>query len=341
MGPVVSVVVINWNGERFLQRCLGGLEAQTLTDFETIVVDNASTDGSVAQIRANWPNTRLVCLEQNLGFAAANNLGAQLAQGNWLALLNNDAFPAEDWLERLLEAAGSHPEFTSFASHLVQALDPARTDGAGDIYHASGYAWHRHLNQPVELSSVGPIEVFSPCGAAALYAREAFLQTGGFDERYFSHQEDIDLGFRLRLQGYRCLYVPAARVEHIGSASFGKESPQTVYQVQRNTVWTYVKDMPTGLFWKYLLAHLVANLVFLLHYTLRGQARPAWRAKFDALRALPAVLSDRRKVQSSRRVGSEEIERLIDRSWLGPYLLGNRAGKIKRAARHLGLDRSG
>jgi GT2 family glycosyltransferase len=320
--PAVSVIVLNWNGAAFLSRCLAALQAQTYTDFEVMVVDNGSTDHSVDDVEARWPGFRVLRLEHNLGFAVANNQGAQLARGRWLVFLNNDAFPQPDWLERLVEAALAWPAFTFFASRLMYASDPNRIQAAGDVLHVSGFAWSRDSGAPVEAGHLDVAEVFSPCAAAAMYQRQAFLEVGGFNQDFISHLEDVDLGFRLRLAGQRCLYVPSAVVAHLVSASYGVVSERSVYQVQRNVVWMFVANMPGKLFWKYLPAHLIANLVFLLYYSLRGRARAAWRAKWDALRGLPVALRWRRKVQGARKAPASEIDRLLDHGWFSPYLLG-------------------
>jgi GT2 family glycosyltransferase len=337
--PAVSVIILNWNGGKYLPRCLQAVRAQTYQDFEVLVVDNGSQDGSLDGIEAGWENLRVIRLDRNLGYAAANNLGAQKARGRWLATLNNDAYPAPDWLANLVSSAESvnDPSYSFFASRMVLANEKGRMDGTGDILHASGLAWHRDHNRPVEEARHEPDEVFSPCAAAALYRREDFLNAGGFDEQFFSHHEDVDLGFRLRLRGSRCLYVPTAEVAHVGSASFGLDSDFTVYQVHRNLVWSYFSNMPGVLFWKYLPAHLLTNLVFFIFYTLRGQGRSIWRAKWDALRGLPRALRKRRAVQESREVEIQAIDRLMDHGWLSPYLLGRRAGKIQKIAGSIGL----
>ena len=340
--PAVSIIILNWNGGKYLPRCLEAVKAQTYPDYEVLVVDNGSKDGSADGIEESWEKVRAIRLDQNIGFAAGNNLGARQARGRWLATLNNDAYPAPGWLENLVRAAESaektgNGSFAFFASRMILADDKARIDGTGDILNASGLAWHRDHNRPAGQAHMERGEVFSACAAAALYRREDFLNAGGFDERFFSHHEDVDLGFRLRLRGFRCLYVPSAEVAHVGSASFGLESDFTVYQVHRNLVWSYFSNMPGFLFWKYLPAHILANLVFLVFYTLRGQGKSIWRAKWDALLGLPEALRKRRVVQGTKKVEDREIDRLIDHGLLSPYLLGKRAGKIRKITGSIGL----
>jgi len=309
----------------YLPRCLEALSSQTFKDFEIVVVDNGSVDGSAAYLKTHHPLVTVIELEENLGFAVACNIGAQQSQAKWLALLNNDAFPEPNWLAALMNAVERCPEFSFFASRLIKAAEPTLMDGVGDSYHISGMAWRRYFNFPVGGINHRFEEVFSPCGAAAFYDRDAFLEVGGFDEDYTSYHEDVDLGFRLRLQGHRCLYVPDAVVKHIGSASYGVQSDSQVYHGHRNLVWSYFQNMPGWLFWKYLPAHLIANLIFLLYYTFNGHPRAIWRAKIDAIRGLPVALKKRKEIQKSRKVSLNEISTAFEHGWLEPYLLGFRA----------------
>lgn len=317
---LVSVVIVTWNSKRYMTRCLDALSAQTCQDFEIVIIDNGSTDGGVLELQGKYPDLKLTInkLNANLGFSPANNIGARLARGKWLAHLNADAFPEPDWLERFLEAAELHPH-AFFTSRQIQAGDPFYLDGEGDNYHVSGYAWRKNYGRPVY--SVQQLEdVFSACGAAALYPRQEFLNAGGFDEDYFSYHEDVDLGFRLRLRGLTCMLVPQAIVHHVGSGSTGKRSDFSVYYGHRNLVWTYFKDMPWVLFWLYLPLHIFVNFFFLIYFTIKGQGHTIWRAKWDALRGLPMILKKRREVQLQRRVTVAEIHRVMSRNWLTPFL---------------------
>lgn len=338
--PLVAVIILNWNGDKILPRCLDAVTNQTFQDYEVIVVDNASEDNSMEGIETDWPEITTIYLKSNLGFAAANNHAANQARGHWLAFLNNDAFPHTDWLENLVQAAQNKRGHLFFSSCLIQANNPNLLESTGDILHTSACAWHRDLNKKIEHSLTGAEQVFSPCGAAGFYDRESFLKVGGFDSDYFSHHEDVDLGFRLRLAGLRCLYVPGAQVTHIGSASFGGEGNITIYQTQRNMVWTYFKNMPGIYFWKYLPAHIIANCFYLLHYTLNGHTKAVWKAKFDALRGLPEMLKKRKIIQSQNKINADEIIKVLDHSLLGPYLLGSTGKKIKQFVKNFEFNRS-
>ncbi len=314
--PKVTVIIVNWNGERFLDRCLSALLAQTVAPHEIIVVDNASSDGSLDLVR-RFPSVRLLAQDRNLGFARGNNLAIEeaAAESEWIALLNPDAFVEPRWLEALLSATRDYPAFEVFASKLVSAADPAVLDGAGDAYHVSGLVWRRGHGAPVASVSEQVREEFSPCAAAALYQRRILVEAGGFDEDYFCYLEDLDLGFHLRLAGYRCLYVSASVAHHVGSGTTsGQHSDFAVYHGHRNLVWTYVKNMPWLLFWAFLPLHLAMNLVTLTVFTWRGQGLTMLRAKRDALKGIPKMWWKRRSIQSSRIATVREIWRLMDKS---------------------------
>jgi GT2 family glycosyltransferase len=321
----IALVIVNWNGGETLRRCLDAVGAQERPADRVILVDNASTDGSLEAALADFPFVESMRMPTNVGFAAANNAALRTATDcDWVALLNPDAFPAQSWLARLAAATEEKPGYAAFASQMRQAGDERLLDGAGDVYHVSGLAWR--AGHGVAPESDSPREVFSPCAAAALYRREALLDVGGFDERYFCYLEDVDLGFRLRLRGHRCLYVPDAVVLHVGSGTTGKGSDFSTYHGHRNLVWTFFKDMPAALLALYLPQHLLVNLVTLALFAARGQARAILRAKWDALRGLPAILAERRRVQRGRRVGAREMRRAMAGGWLTPY-----AARARRA----------
>jgi GT2 family glycosyltransferase len=317
--PLVSVLIVNWNGQSFLPRVMAGLQAQTVKDFEILVVDNGSSDSSLAILKGYEPEVRLECLQTNRGFAAANNIGIHLCRGRWVALLNNDAFPEPEWLESLLVATNHYPNFQIFASRLLLAQKPGYLDGTGDVYHISGMAWRRDHGQPDTFTRTIPEEVFGPCAAAALYEKKSLFQAGGFDEDYFCYQEDVDLSFRLRLLGHRCLFVPQARVAHQGSASSGGKSAFVIYQGHRNLIWTFVKNMPQPLFAYYLPFHLLLNITSVFWFGLRGQGVTVLRSIRDALRGLPRVREQRKIIQRKRIIPVSQLAQAFDRNWLNPY----------------------
>ena len=316
----MAVVIVNYNGREFLNRCLDSLRCQTYSHFQTIVVDNNSEDGSADGIEERFSGIKVIRLESNIGFAAANNFAVNQLEGcQWIALLNPDAFAEPEWLMNLKYAAEQNPQYSFFGSHMKQYNSPKCLDGTGDIYHLSGLAWRRDhgvLEDKVP-RSIG--EIFSPCAAAAMYRRDAFIEAGGFDEKFFCYFEDVDLGFRLRLLGKRCLYVPNAKVKHVGYATTGHQSDFAIYHGHRNMLWTYIKNMPSLLFWSGLPQHLLANFAALIRFSLAGRAGPIFRAKWDALMGLRHIMIQRRLVQKQIKISPIYLKKVMAKGWLLPY----------------------
>jgi GT2 family glycosyltransferase len=299
--PDITVVIVNFNGGDYLRGCLASLAAQTFTNFETIVVDNASTDGSLDRIVEHPARLSILKQDSNLGFAGGNNVGARAGRGKWLALLNPDAEAAPDWLEAMMRAIAQRPTHRMVACLQISLHERSKLDGAGDCYLAYGYAWRGGFGHPT--SSATPAgECFAPCGAAALYPRDVFLESGGFDERYFCYHEDVDIAFRLRLQGELCQYAPDAVVRHAGSAISGRASDFSVFHGVRNGVWTYVKNMPGGLLLLTSPVWLLGSLMLLARGAVRGVFRPTWRGFIEAFAGLRPALRSRKQLRARRSV---------------------------------------
>lgn len=309
----VTVIVVNWNGGDWLAECIGKLLRQTLSPTRILLMDNGSTDDSLRKIQPH-PNLTIRLLGENLGFAAANNRGIAECDTDYVALLNPDAFPEPDWLERLVEAAERHPAAGSFGSRQLMDKTNDILDGIGDVYHVSGLAWRDGHGRAMTARDLEGGDIFAPCAAAALYRRAALEEAQGFDEDFFCYMEDVDLGFRLRLLGYGCRYVPEAVVHHVGSAcTGGRHSAFSVYHGHRNLVWAFVKNMPGILFWLLLPAHLLLTLISLVFIGFRGQGAIILRAKRDALQALPLMWSKRQANQAKRKASVGQIWRLLDK----------------------------
>ena len=303
----VAAVVVNWNGGENLHRCIDSLLGQTRRPARIIVVDNASDDGSLNGLASLAGAIEIVRLDSNTGFAAANNIAIEKASDcEWVALLNPDAFAAPEWLAQLLAAATANPAFASFAARMLNHADPAKLDGAGDAYHFTGLAWRRGHGTVAPNHYERGEDVFSACAGAALYRRDALLDIGGFDESFFCYMEDVDLGFRLRLRGYRCLYVPMAVVRHVGSGTTCKNSDISIYYGHRNLVWTFFKNMPLPLLLILLLPHVLMNIVVVVWFVMNGRGKVICRAKGDALWGLRRVLRQRGKA-GQRTVSSKRI----------------------------------
>ena len=308
-----SILILFWKSAQYLPGILQALEEQTCKDFEVILLDNGSDEPPDPEILGQHPDLDLHILrsETNLGFAAGNNLASRSATGEYVVLLNGDAFPEPGWLAAFQQAAQTHPEHC-FASRLTQADNPEVLDGEWNVYHASGLAWRKNHNRPTSLSATNPRYVISACAAASAYPRLAFQQVGGFDEDFFAYMEDVDLDLRLRLAGFPCLYLPEAVVRHVGSGSTGFRSDFSTFHGQRNLVWTFVKNMPGLLFWFLLPAHLFVNLLYLLIGATMPNKKVIWHAKKAAVANLGKMQQKRRLIQAHRVVSVWQFARLLD-----------------------------
>ena len=308
----VAVIIVNYNSGALLDRCLQSLLAQTLCADELVVVDNASTDAESQSILDAITTATVIRSETNLGYGGAINLAVRkIDTPDYIVCLNPDAFPEPDWLEAMVNAADSHPDYGSFASLMLREDDTSVVDGAGDELHFTGIPWRRFHQQELH-DNLQTEPVFSACAGAALYRTVLFNQLGGFDDVYFMYVEDIDLGFRLQLAGYPCLFVRDAIVHHIGSAVTGEGSDFSVYFGHRNLVYCYFKNMPLLLLLTTLPFHILANLVTLIVLAVKGRGGAIGKAKLDALKKLPSAIRARNNV--SRKVSSRHIWRLLNKS---------------------------
>ena len=309
--PEVSVVVVVYESGPTLAACLAALRAQTFTSFETILVDNASSDRTAQAASAADSSLSLIENPDNRGFAAAVNQGARAAGGRWLALLNPDAYAEPDWLERLIAATRAHEGVHAFTSRQLMAEDPARLDGLGDVMSLAGYPFRGGFGHR-DLGTAEAGWVFSACGGAMLIDRALFLRLGGFDERLFCYCEDVDLGYRLRLVGEPTLLVPDAVVRHVGSASTGgRRSAFAVFHGTRNRLWVFIKDTPPVLLWLTLPLHILATLVLFARHLTRGEIVDPVRGLAAGIKGIGVALAARREAQATRTVSSWNIARAM------------------------------
>ena len=306
------MAIANWNGRRYLGPCLQALRAQTRVADEVVVVDSASTDGSAEYVHRQFPEVRLVQLGSRPGIAAAFNACVAHTTGDAVALLNNDAEAAPDWLAALIAALEQQPCAGSFASKALFHSDRATINAAGDFYRRDGRPGNRGVWEVDHGQYDAEAWVFGAMAAAALYRRAALDDVGAFDEFLGSYCEDVDWAFRAQLRGWRCRYVPSAVVYHHGSATGGGSFAS--YACGRNFPLIFVKDMPPRLFRRYLPRMVVSQGRLALE-TLPHLREPAARARLRgqaaALGALPHVLGQRRAVQRQRRVADATIEAVL------------------------------
>jgi GT2 family glycosyltransferase len=321
--PRVSVIVLNFNGAAVIEPCLEALARQTYRDFETIVVDNASIDGSLMRAQSIAPGARFMPLSENLGFCRANNLAIEATDSEFVALLNNDTEVDADWLQSLVDALDRDGSTGFCASRMIRIDDRETIDSAGDIFYLHGVAAKRGEGKPAS-EFVTPEYVFGACAGAALYRRKLFDAVGALDTSFGSMDEDVDLSFRAQLAGYRCRYVPTAVVFHHVGASFNRVPESRVRLARRNILTILVKNMPRELLFRYgllMAAYLIAGD---LRWCAKGYWRAVLSARVDNLRSLRRVLKQRRQIQAVRKIGVADLERLFTKSSLLGVATGHR-----------------
>jgi GT2 family glycosyltransferase len=310
--PFFSVIIPTFNGRRFLETLLPALERQRFADFETIVIDDASSDDTVAWIEAHHPAVRILVNRRNEGFARSCNIAADAAYGRWLVLLNNDTEPEADFLAELAQAVCTYPDAAILAGKLLLFDQRTRLHTAGDLLSADGIprnrgVWEEDRGQYDEVTAI-----FGGCGGGSAFRRDLWQALGGFDEEFWMYVEDADFAFRAQLLGYSARFVPRARAYHQLSATGG--GALASYYVGRNTLWLIAKNMPTRL----LLRHAPRILASQLQITLdalrnwRGEAaRARLRGQWAGLLGLPRQLRKRQLIQDRRLVSDATLaERL-------------------------------
>lgn len=324
--PKISILIINYNGGEMALECLRSLEKQTFKDFEIIVVDNASCDGSLHAITQylgkSWiaPVTRIISAGKNLGFAGGNNEGMQYAQGAYIALLNNDTEVEADWLGCLVRELDAHAEAGICASKMV-VFGTKTIDSAGDGYStllkgfklgeelpANDSRFCRHMN------------VFGACAGAALYRRSMIDEIGFLDDDFFLIHEDTDLNFRAQLAGWKVLYVPDAIVYHKVRSSIIHMSNTAVYYTLRNSEFVRIKNVPIGVAVRCLPSFMIGMLSEFVYFVIKHKkAGLYFKAKKDALIQLPRMWRKRKIIMKNRKTTNKYIRSIMTSAFEGDF----------------------
>lgn len=328
--PLVSIIVVNWNGIEFIDDCLSALEKQTWKQREFILVDNGSTDGSTERIR-NWTarlaDAQGIFLSENTGFCKANNLAFAKATGEWVALINNDAVAEPNWLEELLRHADVAGRIGMLGGKILFFDPPGVIDKAGHLIYWDGQNRGRGTMEADTDQYNKAEEILWPDACAALYHRKLFEETGGFDETFFAFGDDADLGMRARLLGWKAKYVPTAVVYHRHSATAGTYSPLKVMLVERNRLLLAVKNFPLAL----LLQNPYWSLRRFAWHAYAARRRRGAAGRFvgaygwsrallnlawsycSAAKLLPEALRSRKRIQRTKRLSNREVWELLRR----------------------------
>ena len=304
-----------------LEACLRALELQTVNEFEVVVIDNIG----IGRVKTSSPRVRVIVNERNVGFGAAANQAFRSSKAPYLATLNDDAVADPQWLEILIADAENHPRTGMFASEVLLA-GTGTLDSAGMLIAVDGSSKQRGHGSPTSVAN--SMDTLLPSGSAALYRRAMLDEIGLFDESFFLYCEDTDLGLRAQWAGWGCRYVPGARVEHRYSHSAGRASPLKAYYVERNRLYTIVKNFPVRMLWAAPFASL-ARYAWHLVALLSGRGKAAEyrqaghssamlpflvvRANIAAIFNLPSLLSERRRTRSARKISPAEFSALLKR----------------------------
>ncbi len=326
---LVSVIIVNWNRCDLLRSCLCSLSRQSFRDFEVILVDNGSTDGSREMAKSFLANSRyearLIVNSQNRGFCAANNQGIAAARGEFVALLNNDAEADPNWIAALAGVFQGRPDVGMAASKIVVYEDPRRIDKAGHVIYPDGQNRGRGTGA-LDLGQFDALEeALWPDGCAAMYRRRMLDQIGGFDEDFFAYGDDAELGLRARIAGWKCLYVPDAVVRHHRGSTFGLGSARRLMLIERNRVLLAAKLFPWSLLWLngwYYGLRLLAGIRAaqrgngdVSHFPgITGKLRliaALAAGDLHAVLLLPRILRKRAEIGRIRKLSPGEVRRLV------------------------------
>jgi GT2 family glycosyltransferase len=307
----VTLVVLNYNGRELLPVILGSVDAQSARDFAVHVIDDGSTDDSLAYLAERWPQVTVLPSEVNIGVAGSLARAIATAETEYVGLLNNDLELDPGWLDAMLAALEQHPAAASADGKMLNFHRRDEIDGAGDLMGRNGYARRRGQGERDEGQYDEPGEVFSATGGGALYRRAAFELVGPFDRQLGAYYEDVDWGFRARLLGMTARYVPTAVSYHMGSATTGREPARYASQIVRNQLLVVIKDFPAPLLLRHLPRIVFFELKWLLFDALHGLGRAHLRGLVAAIAMLPRALASRRAVQRARTASVRELERAL------------------------------
>lgn len=319
--PLISVIIVNFNGLAHLEECLDSLREQTFRDFEIILVDNASADHSVPFVKDNYAEVTVIENRENLGYGGGNNAGIKASSGKYLALLNNDTKVDPRWLQRLVETAEKDEKIGMCASKILNYYHPEIIDNTGLLMYRDGIGRGRGRLEKDIGQYDAEEEVFFPSGCAALYRRAMLDEIGLLDEGFFLYVEDVDIGLRARIAGWRCFYVPEAMVYHKYSATAEPYSPLKANLVERNRIWVVLKCFPIRMI-------LVSPFYTLLRYIVQGYGALTgkgasgrlmestsifkvlgilMKAYIAALGGFSKIRGKRREVMRTKKVSNREI----------------------------------
>ncbi len=324
--PEIEIIIPNWNGEALLPCCLDSLQQQSYQRFRITVVDNGSTDNSLRLLARDYPAVRVLSFAENRGFSVAVNAGLRKARSPWVFLLNNDMEVAPDCLERVAEGIAAYPEYQFFAIKMYNYHQRDMLDGVGDAFLRGGAGYRIGIMECDSKRYSVDRPCFGACAGAAVYQRRLFEKTGYFDEDFFAYLEDVDLNLRAAMAGFQCMFLSAAKVYHMGSATTGskygsKFNEFTLRLSTRNSINLIVKNYPSLLFIRFLPVIVIYQCCWLLFCLKKGHFRSWCRGVYEA-----CSLSSLRLFYRKHRLA------LANKGWREIWQQGNRLCAAEREA---------
>jgi len=320
--PLLSVIIPNWNGKRFLEECMDSLKGQSFQNFETILVDNGSTDGSAEFAEKRYGEfIRVLRNKENLGFTGGNNVGIKASKGEYIVLLNNDTWADPRWLEELAKATRFDPPIGMWGSKVCSYYQRDRIEGVGELIYWDGLCRARGQYEQDHGQYNAMEEILFPPGCGAMYRKSLLDEIGLFDEDFFTYADDSDVGIRARLAGWKCLYVPSAIVYHKNSGTAGQYSPFKAFYVERNRLWITIKYFPFPLlflsifftFYRFVfqaygaLTYRGAAGKFAKNYSPLRLVGILLKAYGSGFRSLPRMWKKRKELRLLRKISYGEV----------------------------------
>jgi GT2 family glycosyltransferase len=312
--PKVSIIILNWNGKQNTINCLESLKLTTYPNYETIIVDNGSTDGSLEYFKDNHPGIKLIENGTNLGFAEGNNVAIREVlkreEIKYIALLNNDTIVKPDWLEHLVNALESDENIGSCQPKILSLSNPDIIDAVGISINKDGSAFQVGYKERDSGQYKRITEVFGVCAGAALYRAKMLNQIGLFDKDFFAYYEDVDLAIRARLFQWKSVCASQAEIYHIHSATLGNESPFKKYLLERNSYYYVIKCLPRKVITQFLISkfhYVFITLIDLIKDKKYKLVKALIKGNLDALKNLPTILSKRSDIQAKKLISEKDL----------------------------------
>ncbi|MEI6498875.1 MAG: glycosyltransferase family 2 protein [bacterium] len=310
-----SIIIPNWNGQKFLQVCLDSIREQSYKNFEIIIIDNGSIDDSIAFLEKNYPEVRLIKLPRNIGFSPAVNLGIVAAKNELIFLLNNDTELDREFLAEMSRAVDKYQDAGMYASKMLSFTDRSIIDTCGDRMTWSGRSYKFGEGEKDGENYSKSYYTFGACGGAVVYRKSMLGQIGLFDEDFFAYLEDVDIDFRAQLAGFKCVFVPDAKVFHIGSATSNRISGFAFRLMIKNHYHLIFKNYPTSKIITNLHKILYSDLRFFAAAIRYHMVGAYLTGAYQAISEFPKMIAKRREIQKSKKVSNKYLDSIIEKDF--------------------------